>query len=61
MKNRRVMGEKSGYWNIKGCGDAYAVFLRQLLILQRERLWRLLLEMWHKCATSEINENGGNI
>ena len=42
----------------KGLWRRYAVFFRQLLILQREPLWRLLLKMWHKCATSE---NGGDI
>src|SRR5713101_5520420 len=36
----------------KGLWRRCACFYRQVLIFQREGMWRLLLQMWHKCATA---------
>jgi hypothetical protein len=48
MKNRRVMGEKSGYWNIKGCGDATRFFLGNCLFYRGNACG----DFWWKCGTS---------
>src|SRR6267143_1955471 len=37
----------------KGLWRRCACFYRQVLIFQREGMWRLLLQMWHKCATAD--------
>src|SRR5467141_426862 len=37
----------------KGLWLRCACFYRQVLIFQREGMWRLLLHMWHKCATAD--------
>ena len=36
----------------KGLWRRCACFYRQVLIFQKEEMWRLLLDMWHKCATA---------
>src|SRR6266851_3306078 len=43
---------KHTYWEHKGLWRRCACFYRQVLIFQREAMWRLLLQMWHKCATA---------
>src|SRR6266849_2426943 len=37
----------------KGLWRRVACFYRQVLIFQKEGMWRLLLQMWHKCATAD--------
>src|SRR5229473_1745886 len=52
----------------KGLWRRCACFYRQVLIFQQEGMWRLLLSMWHKCATAfcstflntSTSRNGGN-
>ena len=48
MKSRRVLGEKSGYWNIKGCGDA-ARFFSGNRLFSREKACG---DFFEKCGTS---------
>ena len=36
----------------KGLWRRCARFYRQVLIFQTEGMWRLLLQMWHKCGTN---------
>ena len=36
----------------KGLWRRCACFYRQVLLFQKEGMWRLLPETWHKCATA---------
>jgi hypothetical protein len=39
----------------KGLWRRCACFYRQVLLFQKEGMWRLLLVMWHKCATARFS------
>src|SRR5882724_1661330 len=52
-KECRGSSAKTHVLEHKGLWRRCACFSRQVLISQREGMWRLLLQMWHKCATAD--------
>jgi len=59
MKYRWIIGERHGYWNIKGCGDAARFFASNVLVFREKACG----DLCRKCGTnvphSEIGARHG--
>src|SRR5713226_9848020 len=51
--NARGSSAKTHVLEHKGLWRRCAYFYRQVLIFQKEGMWRLLHQMWHKCAIAD--------
>jgi hypothetical protein len=67
--NARGSSAKTHVLEHKGLWRRCACFYRQVLLFQKEGMWRLLPEPWHKCATASSStfldtptfQMGGNL
>lgn len=52
MECRRIYQGRTHVLEHKGLWRRCACFYRQVLLFQKEGMWRLLRDTWHKCATA---------
>ena len=59
MKYRWIIGERHGYWNIKGCGDAALCFASNCLLCKEKACGDFCRKCGTNVAHSEIRATHG--
>ena len=59
MKCKWIIGERHGYWNIKGCGDAARFFTSKFLFFREKACGYFCRKCGTNVAHSEIGETHG--